>query len=426
MLLRDIRLESHCEHHMVPIIGRAHVAYLPHRRVVGISKLARVVEAYARRLQIQEKLTAQIANTIQQVLEPRGVAVVIEAAHQCMTTRGVHKPGVTMVTSRMLGAFRDDPTTRREVLAMIGNGSGLAATLGAPTMPHATTDDGVRLYYEETGSGTPVIFVHEYAGDYRSWEPQMRHFGQRYRAITYNARGYPPSDVPDEVTRYSQARAADDIKSVLDHLKIDKAHVVGLSMGGFATLHYGFRHPARALSLCVAGCGYGAEKGATERFRAEAETIAAFIAEQGMEVFAAKYAYGPTRVQFENKDPRGFAEFRRMLAEHSALGARNTQLGVQRERPSLYDLVDQMKALTLPTLILTGDEDWPCLQPGLLMKQTIASAALSVMPNCGHAINIEDPDEFNRIVGAFITQVDAGRWPTRDTRAVSASITGMR
>jgi GTP cyclohydrolase IA len=123
VLLRDIRLESHCEHHMVPIIGRAHVAYLPHRRVVGISKLARVVDAYANRLQIQEKLTAQIANTIQDVLQPRGVAVVIEASHQCMATRGVHKSGVTMVTSRMLGAFRDDPSTRREVLAMIGNRS---------------------------------------------------------------------------------------------------------------------------------------------------------------------------------------------------------------------------------------------------------------------------------------------------------------
>jgi len=121
VLLRDIRLESHCEHHMVPILGRAHVAYLPHRRVVGISKLARVVEAYSKRLQIQEKLTAQIANTIQHVLEPRGVAVVIEAAHQCMTTRGVHKPGVTMVTSRMLGSFRDNTDTRRELLAMIGN-----------------------------------------------------------------------------------------------------------------------------------------------------------------------------------------------------------------------------------------------------------------------------------------------------------------
>ena len=120
VLLRDIRLESYCEHHMVPIIGRAHVAYLPHRRVVGISKLARVVDAYAKRLQIQEKLTAQIANTINDVLQPRGVAVIVEAQHQCMTTRGIHKPGVSMVTSRMLGAFRDDPSTRRELLAMVG------------------------------------------------------------------------------------------------------------------------------------------------------------------------------------------------------------------------------------------------------------------------------------------------------------------
>jgi GTP cyclohydrolase IA len=124
VVLRDIRLESHCEHHMVPIIGKAHVAYLPAGRVVGISKLARVVEAYAKRLQIQEKLTAQVANTIDDVLKPKGVAVVVEAAHQCMTTRGVHQTGVTMVTSRMLGAFRDDPTTRREFLAMIGGSSG--------------------------------------------------------------------------------------------------------------------------------------------------------------------------------------------------------------------------------------------------------------------------------------------------------------
>ena len=120
VILRDIRMESHCEHHMVPIIGRAHIAYLPQGRVVGISKLARVLEVYAKRLQIQEKLTAQVANTIEQVLQPKGVAVVIEAAHQCMTTRGVHKPGVTMVTSRMLGAFRDDASTRREFLAIIG------------------------------------------------------------------------------------------------------------------------------------------------------------------------------------------------------------------------------------------------------------------------------------------------------------------
>ena len=293
-------------------------------------------------------------------------------------------------------------------------------------MPHAAAADGTRLYFEETGSGTPVIFVHEYAGDMRSWEPQMRHFGQRYRAISTNARGYPPSDVPATPASYGQAIAADDILAVLDHLGIAQAHVVGLSMGGFATLHFGFRHAARARSLVVAGCGYGAEPGQRERFKAEAATIAATLQAEGMERFAARYAYGPTRVQFENKDPRGFAEFARQLAEHSALGAANTQLGVQAERPSLYELVDEMKALTVPTLVLTGDEDWPCLQPALLMKQHIPSAALSVMPNCGHTINIEDPDQFNHLVGAFLVQVDCGRWPVRDPRTLVQSITGIK
>ena len=293
-------------------------------------------------------------------------------------------------------------------------------------MPYATTDDGVKLYYEETGSGTPIIFVHEFAADHRSWEPQMRHFGQRYRAITYGARGYPPSDVPEDSAMYSQNRATDDIAAVLDALKIDKAHVVGLSMGGFATLHFGFRHPQRALSLVVAGCGYGAEKGQEEKFRGEVETVVATIRGEGAAKFAEKYAYGPTRVQFENKDPRGFMQFKQELAEHSTIGTANTQEGVQGKRPSLYNLVDQMKAMTTPVLVLTGDEDWPCLQPALLMKQTIPTAALSVMPNCGHTINIEDPDQFNRLVGEFIIQVDSGRWPKRDPRAMVTSITGMK
>jgi len=288
------------------------------------------------------------------------------------------------------------------------------------------TEDGIRLYYEEAGSGTPLIFVHEFAGDYRSWELQMRHFGQRYRCIAFNARGYPPSDVPESQASYSQSRAADDIRSVLDHLSIDRAHVVGLSMGGFATLHFGFRHATRARSLCVAGCGYGAEPEQRERFRTEAATIADFIKSTGMPAFADKYAYGPTRVQFENKDRRGFAEFKRMLAEHSGIGSANTQLGVQRERPSLFDLVEDMKRLKAPTLILTGDEDWPCLMPGILLKRNIPAAALAVMPNCGHTINLEAPDEFNRIVGDFLALVDSGRWPMRDPRAAGASITGMK
>jgi len=292
-------------------------------------------------------------------------------------------------------------------------------------MPHATAADDVTLYYEETGSGTPVIFVHEFAGDLRSWEPQMRHFGQHRRAIAYNARGYPPSAVPDDPALYSQGRAADDIATVLDHLGIARAHVVGLSMGGFATLHFGFRHPQRTLSLVVGGCGYGAEPAQADRFKAEAAAIAETLKRDGMAAFAARYAYGPSRVQFENKDPRGFAEFARHLAEHSALGSANTQLGVQGARPSLYTLQEQMRALTVPTLVLTGDEDWPCLQPALLMKQTIPSAALSVMPNCGHTINIEAPDQFNHLVGQFLTQVECGRWPMRDPRALAPSITGM-
>jgi pimeloyl-ACP methyl ester carboxylesterase len=293
-------------------------------------------------------------------------------------------------------------------------------------MPFALTDDGVRLYFEEAGSGTPAIFVHEFAGDLRSYEPQMRHFGKRYRAIGFNARGFPPSDVPEQVSSYSQVRAADDILAVLDHIGERQAHIIGLSMGGFATLHFGLRHPQRALSLCIGGCGYGAEPDQRERFRGEADAIASVIRSEGMAPFAERYAYGPTRVQYQNKDPRGHAEFRAMLAAHSAVGSANTQQGVQKERPSLYTLVEEMKRLTVPTLIITGDEDWPCLHPGIMMKQSIKTAALAVIPNSGHAINLEEPEEYNRIVGNFLAQVESGRWPARDPRAVSSSITGMK
>jgi pimeloyl-ACP methyl ester carboxylesterase len=292
-------------------------------------------------------------------------------------------------------------------------------------MPHLTTDDDVRLYYEEVGSGAPVIFVHEFAGDYRSWEPQVRYLSRRYRCIAFNARGWPPSEVPQDVARYSQARACDDIRSVLDGLKIDKAHIVGLSMGGMAILHFGLTYPSRARSLLVAGAGYGSEQSEREKFRAEAAVIAAKLETEGMAAFADTYAYGPTRVQFENKDPRGFAEFKAMLAEHSARGAANTQLGVQRERPSIFDLEDKLAASRVPMLVVTGDEDWPCLLPGVFIKRTCPTAALLVIPNSGHAVNIEEPSAFNAALADFLAQVDANRWPVRDPRAVSRSITGM-
>ena len=290
-------------------------------------------------------------------------------------------------------------------------------------MPFIKTDDSVQLYYEETGAGEAVIFVHEFAGDCRSWEPQLRALGQRYRCIAFNARGYPPSDEPQD-SRYSQKRARLDILAVLDGLKIAKAHIVGLSMGGFATLHFGLHHAERAHSLVVAGCGYGAESDKREQFQREAEATAQFIEQVTGEQFAAKYALGPTRVQFQNKDPRGWEEFRDQLAEHSLLGAALTMRGVQKSRPSLFDLEDQMKQLRVPTLLITGDEDTPCLIPNVFMKRTIPSAALVVMPNAGHTINLENPERFNHEVREFLAQVSAGRWPLRDPRAQSDSILG--
>jgi pimeloyl-ACP methyl ester carboxylesterase len=292
-------------------------------------------------------------------------------------------------------------------------------------MPHIATNDGVRLYYEEAGSGEPVVFVHEFAGDYRSYETQMRFFARRYRCIAFNARGYPPSDVPEDWRQYSQERARDDIRDVLDGLHLQKAHIVGISMGGFATLHFGFAYPERARSLVVAGCGYGAQPDKRQQFTAEVARTAAAIESRGMAEVAKTYGAGPTRVQYQNKDPRGYAEFLTQLAEHSTTGAANTQRGVQGRRPSLWELTEEMKRLDVPTLIATGDEDDPCLDPGILMKRMIPAAALIVFPNTGHALNIEEPDLFNRACAEFFHQVESGRWPRRDPRSVTGSILGM-
>ena len=293
-------------------------------------------------------------------------------------------------------------------------------------MPHATTDDGVKLYYEETGAGDAVLFIHEFADDYRGWEPQIRHFSRRYRCIVYSARGYPPSDVPPSPSSYSQMRAVGDALAVLDHLSIEKAHIVGLSMGGFCALHCGLNHPGRAISLVVGGCGYGAQADKREQFRDEALTTADSFESIGMAKTAERYALGPTRVQYQNKDPRGWREFAEHLAEHSAKGSANTMRGVQAERPSLYDLVDDMAKLAVPTLIISGDEDEPCLEPSLLMKRLIPSAGLVFLPLTGHAINLEEPDAFNRAVQDFLTAVEHDSWGPRDPRSQIASITGMK
>jgi pimeloyl-ACP methyl ester carboxylesterase len=288
-------------------------------------------------------------------------------------------------------------------------------------MPTVRVDDGVNIYYEESGQGLPLLFVHEFAGDHRSWHLQMRFFSRRYRAIAFNARGYPPSDVPDDVKAYSQERAAEDIRGVLDGLKIAKAHVCGLSMGGYATLHFGLRHPGRALSLVVAGAGYGSVAGDRAKFRQDTEVVARRFEEDGMVKTAEMYSKGPTRVQFMDKDPFGWREFHAQLAEGSATGHALTQRGVQMLRPSILDLGPQLEKLEVPTLIMTGDEDDPCLEPGVFMKRRIPAAGLVVVPKSGHTINLEEPEAFNRSVLDFLTAVDAGKWTRRNPASQTGS-----
>jgi pimeloyl-ACP methyl ester carboxylesterase len=292
-------------------------------------------------------------------------------------------------------------------------------------LPYAFADDQTKLYYEESGTGIPVLFVHEFAGDHRSWESQVRHFARRYRCVVYAARGYTPSDVPSDPERYSQSRAVADAVAILDHLAIDRAHVVGLSMGGFCTLHLGLGRPERARSLVVAGCGYGARPDQRETFQAESEATAHSFETVGSAPTAERYAVGPARVQFQDKDPRGWEEFARQLAEHSARGSALTMRGVQRRRPSLYDLHDQLRELRVPTLLVAGDEDDACLDANLMLKRTIPSSALAVLPRTGHTVNLEEPDAFNDLVGGFLATVDAGRWTLRDPRSITSSLTGM-
>jgi pimeloyl-ACP methyl ester carboxylesterase len=281
--------------------------------------------------------------------------------------------------------------------------------------------NGINLYYEETGAGTPLVFVHEFAGDHRSWNPQARFFARRYRCIAFNARGYPPSDVPDDPRAYSQQQAVDDIKGVLDHLGIGKAHVCGLSMGGYATLIFGTKYPDRALSLTVAGCGYGSVVADRAAFHKDSELVARRFEDEGMAKVADFYSRGPTRVQFIDKDPAGWQEFYEQLAAGSAKGHALTLRGVQMTRPSVFDLEKDLERLEVPTLVMTGDEDEPCLEPALFMKRKIPMAGLVVLPKSGHTINLEEPEAFNRTLLDFLTAVDAGRWTRRNPASLAKS-----
>jgi pimeloyl-ACP methyl ester carboxylesterase len=279
-------------------------------------------------------------------------------------------------------------------------------------MPHITARDGTRLYYEEAGSGTPVIFVHEYAGDYRTWEMQMRFFSRAHRCITYSQRGYPPSDVPSEGARYSQDIARDDVLAVMDALKADKAHVVGHSMGAYTALHVGIHTPARCISVVAAGCGWGSSPDVKKReeMKALAAETGKMFAEEGIASAAAKYADTPMRQAQKNKDPRGYAEFARMLAEHSAEGHAQTMFNLQLKRPTLWEMEAALKKFSVPLLIIVGDEDEPCIDGSVFLKRTVPTAGLLMIPRTGHNVPTEESAAFNVALADLFAAAEAGRW----------------
>ncbi len=283
-------------------------------------------------------------------------------------------------------------------------------------MPYALTPDKVRLYYEEVGQGKPILFVHEFAGDHRSWEQQLREFGKRYRCIAYAARGYKPSEVPPDAAAYTYQHVMRDAIAVLDHLNIERAHLIGLSMGGYTVLQVALNHPGRVRSLVLAGAGSGSERWYTEEFHKRSRDLALQFEREGSAAVAQTYGRSPSRIPFELKDPRGFAEFSRQLAEHDAQGSAHMSRGFQGARPSLYDFEKDIRKLPTPALIVVGDEDERCIEPGLFLKDAIPASGLVIFPKTGHAVNLEEPDLFNRVVGDFLSRVDNGIWLPRDPR----------
>jgi pimeloyl-ACP methyl ester carboxylesterase len=269
---------------------------------------------------------------------------------------------------------------------------------------------GVRLYVEETGSGDAIVFVHELNSDYRGWEPQVRWFSRFYRCVTFNARGYPPSDVPGDPSLYGLPFVVHDIAAVLAGRGISRAHVVGSSMGAYAALHFGLMYPEMAHSLVVAAVGSGSPPADRAAFVAEAETSARGYLEQGALAMAEVVARNPTRQQLLRKDPRGFEEFLAHLREHSPQGKARTLLGYQARRPSLEDYEKEFSSLRIPVLLMAGDEDEPCLATALWLKKTLPQAGLWICPNSGHAINLEEPAAFNGMVQDFLSAVAREQW----------------
>lgn len=271
--------------------------------------------------------------------------------------------------------------------------------------------DGVNIAYQETGSGFPLVLAHEFAGSMESWDQQVNYFARKYRVIVYNARGYTPSDVPESADVYGHEQQVADLYGLLNHLGIEKAHIGGLSMGAYTTIGFGLTHPGMCSSLIVAGAGSGSDN--VEAFHANAAARADRIEAGGMEGLRG-YLGGEARIRFSHKDPAGHARFEELFLAHSPKGSANTFRGFQGARPSIYTREAELRELRVPMLVINGDEDEPCLAPGLFLKRTVPTAGLALVPQTGHAVNIEEPMAFNQLVGEFLSLVELGRWRERD------------
>ena len=286
-------------------------------------------------------------------------------------------------------------------------------------MPHARVN-GVSLFYEDTGEGDPIVFAHEFSDDYRSWADQVSHFAQRYRCIAYNARGFAPSEAPTALDAYSLEHSVADMVGLMRHLGINHAHIVGLSMGSMTTLNFGLRHPEMARSLVVAGTGPGNTARAKARFEAEIVAFISDIETRGWARVAEDYGLTDDRLRLRDKNPAAYHAFQDRLAARQFDGPLQTLRLVVTGRPLLADLADELGAMTVPTLIATGDEDHVCIDTSLYLKRLLPVAGVRIFPKTGHAINLEEPERFNEMLDDFFAAVESGRW--HPTPAASRSV----
>jgi pimeloyl-ACP methyl ester carboxylesterase len=280
-------------------------------------------------------------------------------------------------------------------------------------MTEITARDSIKLHAESQGpeGGVPIVFVHELAGSCRSFDLQVADWRGAWRCITFNARGYPPSDVPPSVDSYSQGHAAADIGAIMDGFGLKDAHIVGVSMGSASTLQYVLRHPDRVRSIVLTSIGSGSDMKPGE-FAVSMEVLAEVALTKGMRALAEHYSTTPTRYRLKEKNPREYANFIDQLGAASPLGITNTMRGVQSKRAPLYAHKDRIAGLNVPALIVLGEEDEPCIKPSHFLEETLHGARLEVVPKTGHCVNLEEPALYNRLVIGFIESVEAQRRPT--------------